>query len=90
MINWKVRFRNKLWVTSVIAQLFLLVEILLVGAHQYGLTDFQLTKEFQGWVFSLVNGIFAFLAALGIVTDPTTAGVEDSVRAKQYDEPKGW
>ena len=31
--------------------------------------------------------VFALLVILGIVVDPTTAGVGDSVRAMGYDKP---
>ena len=88
MINWKVRFKNKLWVTSIISQLFILAEILLIGAHAAGLTDFHLTEEIKGWVFAVVNAIFGVFSALGTVQDPTTMGLEDSPRAMNYNEPK--
>lgn len=89
MINWKVRFKNKLWVSSFISQLFILAQVLLIGAHSIGLTDFQLTEEIQGWVFAVVNAIFGVLAVLGVVQDPTTESLEDSNLAKQYQWPKG-
>ena len=88
MINWKVRFKNRLWVVAFMSQLFILAEVLLVGAHAAGLTDFVLTEEIKGWVLAVVNAIFGVLSTLGLVQDPTTAGMEDSVRAKGYNEPK--
>lgn len=88
MINWKVRFKNPLWVTSFISQLFILAEILLIGAHGIGLTNFQLTEEIKGWVFALVNAIFGILATMGNIQDPTTESFEDSERAKNYRIPK--
>lgn len=88
MINWKVRFKNRLWVVAALSQLFILAQILLAGAHAAGITNFQLTEEIQGWVLAVVNAIFALLSVLGVVQDPTTAGYEDSERAKQYKEPK--
>lgn len=87
MINWKVRFNNRLWVVGFISQLFILCEILLVGAHAVGLTDFQLTEEIKGWVLAVVNAVFGVLATLTHVQDPTTEGMEDSERAKQYKYP---
>lgn len=87
-VNWKVRFKNKLWVSAFISQLFILAEILLVGAHAAGITDFKLTAAMQDWVFLLVNAIFGVLATLGVVQDPTTEGVEDSIRAQNYHEPQ--
>ena len=87
-INWRVRFRNRLWVVGFISQLFILAEILLVGAHAVGLTDFHLTEEIKGWVLAVVNAIFGVVATLTHVQDPTTSGMEDSRQAMRYYEPK--
>lgn len=88
MINWKVRFKNRLWVVAFMSQLFILAEMVMLGANAAGLTNFVLTEEIKGWVFAVVNAIFGLLATLGVVQDPTTSGMEDSVRAKGYSEPK--
>lgn len=88
MVNWKVRFKNKLWVAAFVSQLFILAEILLIGAHGIGWTDWQLTEEVKGWVLAMVNAVWAVLATLGVVQDPTTEGLEDSARAKRYTEPQ--
>ena len=37
---------------------------------------------------AIVGTVFTLLAILGIVADPTTAGVGDSEQAMTYDEPK--
>ena len=37
---------------------------------------------------AVVNALFAVLAILGVVTDPTTAGVSDSKQAMEYTAPK--
>lgn len=86
-INWKVRFKNKVWVTSFIAQLFLLTELLLIGVHAAGLTHFHLTEEMKDWIFAFVNGVFGLLATMGIIQDPTTNNFADSQRAMNYIEP---
>ena len=39
-------------------------------------------------LLAVVNALFAVLTILGIVTDPTTAGVSDSKQAMEYDKPK--
>ena len=39
-------------------------------------------------VVAVVNAVFAVLSSLGIVTDPTTAGIGDSPQAMTYEEPK--
>lgn len=88
MINWKVRFKNPLWVSSFISQLFIVAQIIIVGANQAGYTDFVLLKEVEEWVLALVNAIFVVLASLGLVQDPVTKGVSDSPNAMKYKEPK--
>ena len=36
----------------------------------------------------IVNALFAVLAILGVVTDPTTEGIGDSQQALNYVEPR--
>ena len=40
-----------------------------------------------GRLLTVVNTVFALLVVLGVVVDPTTAGIGDSERALGYDEP---
>lgn len=37
---------------------------------------------------AIVNAVFTLLAILGVVSDPTTAGIGDSDQAMTYTEPK--
>jgi phi LC3 family holin len=78
MINWKLRFENKTWVLGFVSQLFILVEILLVGAKAAGITDFQLTDEIKGWVLAVINAVFGVFATITHVQDPTTNGFGDA------------
>ena len=39
-------------------------------------------------LLAVVNAVFAVLTILGIVTDPTTDGITDSIQALGYTEPK--
>jgi phi LC3 family holin len=87
-INWKVRLKNRLWVVAALSQLFILIEMALVGAHAVGLTDFKLTEEVKSGILVIVNAIFGLLATLGVVQDPTTQGIEDSTKAQSYSNPK--
>ena len=82
-INWIVRLKNKsFWVTLIPAMLLLIQTI----AAVFGFTlDFG---ELGNQLLSVVNALFAVLAILGIVTDPTTAGISDSKQALTYTEPK--
>lgn len=82
MINWKIRIKNKQFWTSLIPALALLVQA--VAAL------FGYTLNLEGIAQKLlvvVNTVFAVLVILGIVVDPTTAGIGDSARAMSYDEP---
>lgn len=82
-INWKVRLVNKNFWLSLIPAILLLVQA--VGAP-LGLTlDFG---ELGNQLLAIVNAVFAVLAILGIVQDPTTKGISDSGLAMTYEEPK--
>lgn len=83
-INWKVRFANKaFWVAFIPAMLLLAQVIAAVFGYTLDLGDLG------NKLLAVVNALFAVLAILGIVTDPTTTGVGDSDRAMTYDKPKG-
>ncbi len=45
-----------------------------------------MTLYLKGWYKT--HAVFAVLVILGVVTDPTTAGVSDSKQAMTYTEPK--
>ena len=81
-INWKVRIKNKAFWMSLIAALALVAQAV---AALFGYT-IDLTT-FVGKMQALINAVFAVLAILGIVVDPTTDGIEDSDRAMSYPEP---
>lgn len=82
-INWKVRIRNKNFWLALIPAVLLLVQ---VCAAPFGYEwDFGvLTAQLA----AIVNALFAVLAILGIVADPTTKGMGDSEQAMTYDAPK--
>lgn len=40
-----------------------------------------------GKILAVVDAVFALLVILGVVVDPTTAGISDSKRAMTYEEP---
>lgn len=83
MINWKVRIKNKMFWVSLIPALVLLIQAV---AEVFGITiDLSGTS---GNLLRVVEALFVVLAILGIVTDPTTAGIEDSKDALNYEEPK--
>ena len=81
-INWKVRILNKtFWLTLVPALALLLHTFLAV---------FNVRLELGETIDKLlvfINALFAVLMVVGIVNDPTTAGLTDSTRALDYHEP---
>lgn len=82
-INWKIRFKNKtFWLALIPAVLLLAQQVagLFGVALDFGGLKDQLT--------AIVGSVFALLSILGIVADPTTAGMGDSEQAMGYDEPK--
>lgn len=82
MINWKVRIKNKQFWISLIPALAILVQAV---AAVFGYT--LNLEELVGKILAVVSAVFAVLAILGVVVDPTTAGVGDSARAMSYEEP---
>lgn len=83
MINWKVRVRNKAFWLALIPAVLLLMQSI-CAAFGYELQLGQLGDR----LLAVVNQLFALLAILGIVNDPTTAGLEDSEQAMGYEMPK--
>ena len=82
MINWTVRLKNKTFWLSLIPAVLLLVQAV---AKVFG---YELDLSAYGEnLLEVVNTLFAVLAILGIVTDPTTAGISDSKRAMTYKAP---
>ena len=74
-INWRVRLRNKtFWLT--------LVPLIVLLTQQVGLNWVP-----ENWE-SIFSTVMAILVAVGIINDPTTAGVKDSAQALAYYEPK--
>lgn len=82
-INWLVRFKNKAFWVALIPAALLLVQVV---AAVFGVTLDM--GDVGNKLLAVVNALFAVLAILGIVTDPTTKGVSDSAQALTYDKPK--
>lgn len=82
-INWMVRIKNRtFWLTFIPAVLLLIQVVAAVFGYTLDL------GELGNKLIDVVNALFAVLAILGIVTDPTTAGVSDSKQAMTYETPK--
>ena len=79
-INWKVRFKNKVWLGSFLS--------LVIGFIYSLLALFDVFPAVtQNLVVQLLNQVLTFLGLVGVIVDPTTAGLEDSNRAMGYEDP---
>nr|UVX89665.1 MAG: holin [Bacteriophage sp.] len=80
-INWQIRIKNKTFWLTLIPAVLLLVQAV---SAPFGYTwDFVVLNQ---QLAAIINALFAVLAILGVVTDPTTKGVGDSERALTYDD----
>lgn len=82
-MNWIVRLKNKnFWLSFIPTVLLLIQAVALVFGFELDFGDLgNQLKE-------IVNLVFILLALLGVVNDPTTAGVGDSQQALTYKTPK--
>lgn len=82
-LNFKVRLKNKLfWTTMIPAVILLVMQVCKL---------FGLNLDLSGISSSLldiVSTVFIILTILGIVNDPTTNGISDSDLAMTYKEHK--
>lgn len=81
MINWTVRLKNKTWLASALALIVTFVYDLLAMLD-------VVPPVGEERVLDLINTVLMLLGMLGVVTDPTTRGMGDSVQALTYTEPK--
>lgn len=81
MLNWKVRFKNKVWLMSFIGTIITFVYQLLAMFN-------VVPKISEDTIVQLVGLILNVLVGIGVIQDPTTAGIEDSKQALTYNEPK--
>ena len=79
-LNWKVRFKNKTWLSMFIS--------LVVGFVFNMLKLFDVVPVVtENLIMNIVGQVLTFLGLIGVIVDPTTAGIEDSNRAMSYEEP---
>ena len=82
MINWKVRIKNRAFWFALIPAVLLVAQVF---AALFGYT--LVVDTLGERLLACVNALFGLLTVLGIVADPTTEGLGDSVRALGYDTP---
>lgn len=79
-INWTVRLKNKVWLATMIS-------FLISTVYQWlGYFDIAPVVT-QDAVLQLASAVLQILSLLGLIVDPTTAGVADSERAMRYETP---
>lgn len=81
-INWKLRLKNKVTLTAIILGVVGIVYKILA---MLGIVPPISENE----VVEIVLLVIELLVLLGVVVDPTTAGVSDSQQAMSYEKPKG-
>lgn len=75
-INWKLRLQSKyFWVA--------LISLIVLLTQQLGFDIFPKNWE------EVLNTVLSILILLGVINDPTTAGLNDSEQALDYLRPKG-
>ncbi|WKY24664.1 MULTISPECIES: phage holin [Lactococcus] len=80
-INWEVRIKSKtFWLAAVPAFLLLAQTI---GAPFGYKWDFVVLNQ---QLAAIINAAFGLLAIIGVVVDPTTAGIKDSQRVMEKSE----
>lgn len=79
-LNWKVRFKNKVWISSFIATIVTFIYTI------FGMFDVA-PEVTQNSIMNVVNAVLMVLSLTGVIVDPTTAGINDSERAMGYAEP---
>lgn len=79
-VNWKVRFKNKTWLSMFLS--------LIIGFVFNLLKMFDIVPVVtENFVMQIVGQVLTFLGLIGVLVDPTTAGLNDSIRAMNYEEP---
>lgn len=89
MINWKIRFKNPVF----IGQLFLAVLVPILAYAGLTLQDITTWGKLGNILLDAAGNPYVLgLIAVSVynaVTDPTTSGLSDSKRALDYDELGG-
>lgn len=79
-INWKLRLQNKITLLAILGDVVAIV---------FSIISLVQTKEFTyESVMHIISLVVEVLVLLGIVVDPTTAGMDDSIQAQGYEKPK--
>lgn len=80
-INWTVRLKNKTWLLAFAGAIVAFIYQIL---GMIGIVP----PVAEDNVTQIIGLVVNLLVALGIVQDPTTAGMSDSVQALDYTAPR--
>lgn len=88
-INWKLRLQNKVTVTAIATAGIAVASAVVNFGNVAGLWSVRFdSAQVTAVTLNAITVVFGALGALGIIHDPTTAGVGDSEQALTYTEPK--
>lgn len=79
-LNWKLRVKNKVTLTAIIAGVLSLIYTVL---GFFGIVPSVTESMIMDTAYIIID----ILVLVGIVVDPTTKGTDDSTRAMTYDVP---
>lgn len=79
-INWKVRFKNKVWLSMFLSLIVGFVYNILAAFDVFPVITEPMANK-------IIGEVLTFLGLIGVLVDPTTSGISDSERAMQYEEP---
>ena len=91
MINWKIRLKSPAWWVGMAGVVGAPV-LAYTGMEASDITTWDALGNLVRQVFSnpylLMSVAMAGLGAIGVTTDPTTAGIGDSTRALTSESPR--
>ena len=80
-LDWTVRFKNKTWLLAFLGTIVAFIyQILGMFNIVPPISEANVTQ--------IIGIVVNLLVAVGVVLDPTTAGVSDSQQALEYTEPR--
>ena len=92
MINWKVRVKSVQFWIGLIGVIMSPILAYLNLSYSDLTTWESISDLFTAFFtnpFLIGTVAMAVLSFIGVITDPTTKGIEDSEQAMSYDKPKG-
>jgi phi LC3 family holin len=88
-INWKLRLQNKVTVTAMATAVIAVAATVVNFGNVAGFWSVKFdSAQVTAVTLNAITVVFGALGSLGIIHDPTTAGVGDSEQALTYTEPK--